>query len=709
MFTGEWQGKAGRWYDTVGVNWERPNWVQLGCLHSLRHYQVATLARCLCRHGSRASSAYLAFVAEETAANPSYYEPLLRSRSCVMECPSLESTTTLEHESSTPFKLRYYSGCCAENCYCAPAIGIYLALVLPLLMGPTLYSRVRRPSASAPRVPLLDAMWRLGSVLAVTGVTPTVLSLMHPALYRIPLGKAHRYFGFVPLGITLALLSLRPSLAEARHVVVTGFAFMAYAAAGMATMIHNAANTHALRGTPEQLSRRAVASAMAFAHLVLLVSLLPIVRRGGALWRPTREVAAWRLRRLWSIYRVCMGLVGAWALVIVVIAAADPYHPLANLRYRSGGLRQGSDYALELLYAWGMLVQGVAFSMLRLDWRHRFQLRLRRMHMPKWRSSLDIGRRGENMAELAADLNELHLSWLHSAPEQPAASLRAHWTEDPPSLGQRLILLRRTSGANGTKRDGESGERSSTATPERGNGDGQGHGGGDGNSHGHGAIAAGASKLTADGTDRGPLPTDVWANAVLLGEGGFSVVVGAHLDGAPVALKVAKGGGTAEGASIVEALRKEALMMRRADFPHEHLVACMGTCVVGGCPVLVLQCCDGGNLSEALGLRRPGMRHELAPFEERWCLVPQLASGLSHLHSLGIIHCDIKASNVLLRPSARHALGHAVLSDLGLAIDTADAPSQAGRCAGTRRYLAPEVTALQPPCAIGSTYRAKVI
>lgn len=59
MFTGEWQGKAGRWYDTVGVNWEQPNWVQLGCLHSLRHYQVATLARCLCRHGSRASSAYL--------------------------------------------------------------------------------------------------------------------------------------------------------------------------------------------------------------------------------------------------------------------------------------------------------------------------------------------------------------------------------------------------------------------------------------------------------------------------------------------------------------------------------------------------------------------------------------------------------------------------------------------------------------------------
>ena len=41
MFTGEWQGKAGRWYDTVGVNWEQPKWVQLGAY--IRYVTIKSL------------------------------------------------------------------------------------------------------------------------------------------------------------------------------------------------------------------------------------------------------------------------------------------------------------------------------------------------------------------------------------------------------------------------------------------------------------------------------------------------------------------------------------------------------------------------------------------------------------------------------------------------------------------------------------------
>jgi len=89
----------------------------------------------------------------------------------------------------------------------------------------------------------------------------------------------------------------------------------------------------------------------------------------------------------------------------------------------------------------------------------------------------------------------------------------------------------------------------------------------------------------------------------------------------------------------------------------------------------------------ALGLKAASPHPTLATFIERWRLAPQLASGLVHLHSLGITHCDIKASNVLLKPNERHALGHAALADFGLAA-TADSPYWGP---GTVRYTAPEV------------------
>ena len=61
----------------------------------------------------------------------------------------------------------------------------------------------------------------------------------------------------------------------------------------------------------------------------------------------------------------------------------------------------------------------------------------------------------------------------------------------------------------------------------------------------------------------------------------------------------------------------------------------------------------------------------------------------AHLHGLGVLHCDIKASNVLLQPNARHALGHAVLSDFGVA--TTVGMRREDNLDGSTRYMAPEV------------------
>ena len=66
-----------------------------------------------------------------------------------------------------------------------------------------------------------------------------------------------------------------------------------------------------------------------------------------------------------------------------------------------------------------------------------------------------------------------------------------------------------------------------------------------------------------------------------------------------------------------------------------------------------------------------------------------VALAQAHLHSLGVLHSDIKASNVLLQPNARHALGHAVLSDFGVAAPVGT--QREDHTCGTTRYMAPEV------------------
>src|SRR3954454_13142341 len=65
-------------------------------------------------------------------------------------------------------------------------------------------------------------------------------------------------------------------------------------------------------------------------------------------------------------------------------------------------------------------------------------------------------------------------------------------------------------------------------------------------------------------------------------------------------------------------------------------------------------------------------------------VVLQIASGLHHIHHLGIIHLDLKPSNVLVSDS-----GVAKIMDFGLAIETHQVLDRKIR--GTLQYMAPEV------------------
>src|SRR5207302_6478377 len=96
---------------------------------------------------------------------------------------------------------------------------------------------------------------------------------------------------------------------------------------------------------------------------------------------------------------------------------------------------------------------------------------------------------------------------------------------------------------------------------------------------------------------------------------------------------------------------------------------------------LVMPYVEGGTLREYLLKRKRFTLHEAASFTE------QIASALQYAHDHGVIHRDVKPSNILLRRD-----GYAYLVDFGLAkaMMGADSLTGAGAMVGTPEYMAPE-------------------
>jgi serine/threonine protein kinase len=98
---------------------------------------------------------------------------------------------------------------------------------------------------------------------------------------------------------------------------------------------------------------------------------------------------------------------------------------------------------------------------------------------------------------------------------------------------------------------------------------------------------------------------------------------------------------------------------------------------------LVMPYVEGGTLRDYL------FQKERLSLEEAGNLLDQIASALQHAHDHGVIHRDVKPSNILRRPD-----GHTYLVDFGLAKakQEVEATSHAGMAVGTPEYMAPEQT-----------------
>jgi serine/threonine-protein kinase len=114
---------------------------------------------------------------------------------------------------------------------------------------------------------------------------------------------------------------------------------------------------------------------------------------------------------------------------------------------------------------------------------------------------------------------------------------------------------------------------------------------------------------------------------------------------------------------------------------HDHVVAIHGVDEVQGLPYLVMEYVQGVSLQQQLDRAGPPDLAEILRIGK------QTAAGLAAAHERGLIHRDVKPSNILLEEET----GRVKLSDFGLARAVDDASlTQSGVIAGTPQYMAPE-------------------
>jgi serine/threonine-protein kinase len=165
----------------------------------------------------------------------------------------------------------------------------------------------------------------------------------------------------------------------------------------------------------------------------------------------------------------------------------------------------------------------------------------------------------------------------------------------------------------------------------------------------------------------------------LLGRGGMAAVYQAddlRLDRA-VALKILPPALLHDG-GFARRFAQEARVVARLE--HAHVVPIYATGIDEGIPWMSMRLLVGGNLGAAIARRRPTVAEAVQ-------ILRDSASALDYAHSRGVVHRDIKPTNLLVDAEGRVSVG-----DFGLARihDDRQPSTRAGFFAGTPEYMSPE-------------------
>ena len=158
----------------------------------------------------------------------------------------------------------------------------------------------------------------------------------------------------------------------------------------------------------------------------------------------------------------------------------------------------------------------------------------------------------------------------------------------------------------------------------------------------------------------------------VIGRGGFGIVFAARdaVLGRAVAIKVTRGAPTP---IVLDRFEREARIA--ASLNHPALVTLHDTGTINGLPYLVMELLDGETLAARCEREAPTLAGAVA-------LIREVAAALGRMHAAGIVHLDLKPSNVFVTRE-----GRVKVLDFGLAELRGDNPAAVG---GTRGYMAPE-------------------
>ena len=114
---------------------------------------------------------------------------------------------------------------------------------------------------------------------------------------------------------------------------------------------------------------------------------------------------------------------------------------------------------------------------------------------------------------------------------------------------------------------------------------------------------------------------------------------------------------------------------------------------------IVMEYVPGESLADRL------VRDGVVPEEDALDIFEQVAHGLSVIHSLGMVHRDIKPGNILITDS-----GHVKITDFGIAKAAAAVPlTRTGMVVGTAQYVSPEQAQGQKVSPASDVYSLGVV